>query len=391
MKFTKKIISVSLLGIIVASSLQINGSNIFANNTDISKNISNKSTNVEDFINSEKYESIKKIELDNSGNPKSSKNIDLARNIPTGLSNGIYTIDRGDGWVLRNDGGYIQNMIVPAGAKGIFSTSKEVEFENRIEVAASSSFGTDFVQMTIKAGYGASFINSQKQDIYKVIAAPNDKNIFVKVQSIYRKIEVINVKNGNIVDLATTFKPTGHTFSSIEFKDNEHVKQNKLYERFDRCILGESGYEIKQIRNEYAQYRSEVLNVRGTSNQSFTLDTVVQNKPYGIYFTVPESGKYNIRDMIYHYSFWSKVKGDGVPMTLYKTSQYNDKEIELVKAIWGGFFNSSYDLAKFEGDPLTVDLQSGQKYLLMFNENMDTFWPNIVDPITYRVNFDKIG
>lgn len=390
MNFFKKIFCISLLGIMTLLYFNTEGKNSFANIKDsknISSNIENRS--IEEILSMKESEPIKRINLDSNGNPISSTPLSEQES-RSGLADGLYTIDRGDGWVLGKDKGFLISLIVPKGASGILSTSKTIDSKHTISVSMSTGFDLGYIKMAIKSGYGYSFGENKTEFISKSISAPKDKNLFVKTQAVYRNIEVINVKNGEIIDSAKTFTPSGHSFSSIKFNDDENVIQAKLYENVDRCILGDPGYEIKNIRNQNASYHSKVLNVNNVDTGYYTLDTTKQGKPFGLYFNVPESRKYEIKDIVFMDTYWHKGKGHGTGMRLYKVNENNDNDIELIASVPANFKTTDFLENKFNGQGITIDLKVGEKYLLMLNEDMSVFWSyaNNAD-INYRVQFNK--
>jgi hypothetical protein len=384
MKFNKKIIAALLLGLITVSSIPIESFNTFAQTTDVNKSkIENNTNDIQDIISSGDYKSIKKINLDSSGKPISSEHINQ-KQAKSGLSDGLYTIDRGDGWVLGKDKGFIKSIIVPSGTIGILSTIKEIETTHTITKQTSTTFGPDFLKMTIKAGFGISIGEGKYEEIYKTISAPADKNIFAKVQETYRRFEIVRVKRGNIIDSAIMYQPTAHAFKSLEFKENERVNQSKLYEKFDNCILGDPGYDIKGVIDKTAAYHPSVVNVNNYDKDYFSTNPSPLGIPSGAYFTVPVNSKYEIRDTILFTTGGSTGNiGINAGMALYKVNSNNDNEVEFIKSIPSNFILHA-PIMQFKGDPLTVDLKAGEKYLLMSNEDRIRYWENPSNYPEYR-------
>lgn len=361
MKLAKKFIVMSLLGIIIVSNTNIGDVKTFAN--------TNNNLQVEDVLKDQESTIIKKIEVDSSNNPISSKEINL-NSRSTNLADGYYTLDYGDGWVKGRDAGVIGSIIVPAGTSGIFSKIHSEFFSNKITIQTSLSFTKSFVTATIKAGYGNKWTEGIESEIIKYIKAPQNKNLFAKVQSVFRRIDVIRVKNGNIVDRAETYKPVTHTFKSIEYSTGEKVDQSQLYEKETNCILGDSSYDINATIDASGKYEG-YAHIKDQNEDFWSTKYYDYNDTVGVYFTVPKDGKYELKEVLY-----PKVMGVipsppryvGVQRTLYKVDSDNDSKVSLISSTQSNIRACSQaDAKKFPGDGLVADLKAGEKYLIVFN------------------------
>ena len=192
-----------------------------------------------------------KVNLDSSGKPISTESVNLNKR-SISLSDGYYTLDYGDGWVLGRDAGVIGNMIVPAGVEAVFQKRGTQSFTTHIFLNATASFTKGFVTTTISSQFGRSWISGSPYELYKTVMAPQDKNLYLKVEFVYRKVNVIRVKNGEIVDEAETFKPSTVRFRKLEYTPGERVDQSALYERTTRCILGSSTEDISNVIDQNA-------------------------------------------------------------------------------------------------------------------------------------------
>lgn len=376
MKLTKKIIAIALLGGILVSNINIETMANLSENQKINSNLK-----VADGTGEVDPLSIKKIDLDSSGNPTSAENIDInssAKSISdentylesrsSSLPDGIYTLDYGDGWVKGRDASVIGTITIPAGTTGIFSKDYVATFSNSILVQTSISFTKDFVTATIKAGYGERWIEGTISEIYKTIPALEDKNLFTKVESVYARIDVIRVENGRIVDRAETFKPTAFAFKSLEFEDGENVNQSLLYSKDTHCILGDSGYDISSILDTNVNYEGYV-HFKDTTVDSWMTKYYNVNSAVGIYFTVPKDGQYEIKEVLYPYNVAETIYA-GVQKTLYKVDSVNPSKINRITITpYDELKTYSREQAeKYPGPGFSVELKAGEQYLIIFNE-----------------------
>lgn len=397
MKLSKKIIASLLLGIIIMSNINLESINAFSstkqtyNNSQIEENDTLKIKNI---LEDENLIGIKKINFDSKGNPISTENINLKQK-NLNLADGHYTLDYGDGWVKESDAGVIGSLIVPSGGQGRFSKNHTERFSNKVLVQTSLSFNVKFITSTIKAWYGHKWVESVTTKIDKIIEAPKDKNLFVKVQSVFRKVDVIRVKNGVIIDRAETYNPTSYTFKSLEFADGEKVIQSKLYERVSHSILGDSDYEINGVIDTDAKYESKVVNFSDKKEDFWNTKTYDLKDAVGIYFTVPKNGKYQIKELIRPTEHSDEVDIQrtyyGTQKKLYKVDSRNHSKVELM-----GYTNYNIGFVKtpvvfgdFPGDNLIADLKSNEMYLLVLNSDKEQIIP-YYDKFIYRVRLKQL-
>lgn len=391
MKISKKIISI--LGIIIVSNLPIGSftSTIDADNT-TSKIENNKSINeIEDILSLKEYDSMKKIELDSSGKPASSKDISN-QNTKSGLESledGLYVIDYKDGWIRGNDQGLIRTVVVPSGMQGGLQKIEYSEFVSTITKSQTSTFGPSFVKLSIQQAYGNGIGNAQSINVRQWITAPKGKDLFLKAQTVYRKYFTINIKNNKIIDSAASYQPSSYTLSSLEFDSGSKVNQKKLYEPTDRNILGDPSYDIKQVIEGTLDH-TETQHIPSTLPHRTRTNYYPQDKTVGLYFTVSSSGKYEMRDKMMPLSAASTQYGIGTSMTLYKVNKSDNSIMSKVASIPYNFKEYNY-IVDFIGNPLVADLDSNSKYLLVMNIGKNKPWSSHNNrDITYMLQFKKI-
>lgn len=397
MKFSKKIIVSSLLGIIIFSNMNIENMNTFVDAKEIYNNSEreqNGDLNLRNVLNDEKLVGIKKIIIDSDGNPSSFKNINMKQK-NLSLPDGNYTLDYGDGWVKGLDAGVIGSLIVPNGDQGTFFRNHTGRFSNKISFQTSLSFNAKFVTATIKAGYGHKWVENTTMKIDKTIQAPSNKNLFVKVQDVFRRVDVIKVRNGKIIDRAESYKPTSYTFKSLEFNDGEKVNQSKIYERVTHNILGDSGYDINGVIDTDAKYEDKVVNFLDKQEDFWNTKTYDLKDAVGIYFTVPKDGKYQIKELIRPDKYSNELDIQrtyyGTQKKLYKVdSVYNGKVNLIGSTNYNiGFVQTPIHFGDFPGDNLISDLKANETYLLMLNSDRDQNIP-YYNKFSYRVRLKRL-
>ena len=385
MKLLKKITVTSLLFTLLVSKIDFNAVNVFANNED-------NSVKIESILEENKPVNINKVNLDSSGKPISTESVNLNKR-SISLSDGYYTLDYGDGWVLGRDAGVIGTMIVPAGVEAVFQKRGTQSFISNISINATASFTKNFVTTTISAQYGHSWVTGNPYELFKIITAPKDKNLYVKVEYVYRKVDVIRVKNGEIVDRAETFKPSTARFKKLEYTTGERVDQSRLYQRTTECILGSSSEDISSVIDQNAHYEGYAHIKDG--EDYWSTKYYAAHDTVGIYFTVPKSGRYEFKEILFpktvgvlnNYIF------AGAQKTLYKVNDSNNSKISVIASIPANM--RAFDKSKihYPGDSaLTAYLNAGEKYLIVFNS--DHYEPDILKmygKYRYRMRVKCIG
>lgn len=361
MKLSKKLIITGILGTIVVCHPNIKFITSVANIQNINTNSTEK---LADIL-SEEVTMLKKVEFNASGNPISVENIHLDSRSIT-LPDGIYTLDFGDGWIKGRDAGVIGTMIVPSGTSGFFMREHTESFSNTISFSTSASFTKSFVTATIKVGYGHTWTNGVTTTIHKIIKSPENKNLFTKVHSVFRRIDVINVKNGVIIDRAETYKPSSYAFKSLEYSEGERVNQALLYEKVTNCILGDSSYDIQNVIDTTAIYEG-YAHVKDQQVDYWSTKYYEGNSTIGIYFTVPKDGKYEIKEMLLPESVYASAHV-GLQKQLYKVDSTNESKIELINETRSNLkMYHRKDATTYPGNSVVANLKAGEKYLIVFN------------------------
>ncbi len=349
-----------------------------------------------DALENKEYDSIKKVSNETySNNPSISKFSENEDNNIT-LSDGTYVIDRKDGWILGNDKGFIQSIIIPSGATGTISTSKTIKTSNAFSLVASVEFNFEFVSSALKAGYGYNAENSSTISINQSIKAPENKNLFVKAQTVHRRFDTINIKDNKIVDLASTYVPVSHTLTKLEFEPGEKVNQSKLFEKKTYNIFGDQEIDNKYITDKNVTYeKGNVIN----NNFKYEFDLLSgKSNTVGLYFDVQETGKYSIgSSFLIINEYWYDTRGyfgTGNDMTLYKISDKNEQIIEEV--ITSSKTESlkedikDTDVLNQSMPRLEAELKKGEKYLLVINKDkVKSKYHNDKSKFSYTVYFDK--
>lgn len=349
-----------------------------------------------DALENKEYDSIKKVSNETYSNNPSIATFSENEDNNISLSDGTYVIDRKDGWILGNDQGFIQSIIIPPGATGTISTSKTIKTSNSFSLVASVEFNFEFVSSALKAGYGYSAENASTISINQSIKAPEDKSLFVKAQTVHRRFDTINVKNNKIVDLASTYVPVSHTLTKLEFEPGEKVNQSKLFEKKTYNIFGDQEIDNKYITDKNVTYeKGNVIN----NNFKYEFDLLSgKSNTVGLYFDVQETGKYSIGSSFFVLNeYWYDTVGyfgTGNDMTLYKVSDKNEQVIEkVITSLKTDSLKEDITDTNVlnESMPrLEANLKKGEKYLLIINKDkVKSKYQNDNSKFSYTVYFDK--
>lgn len=387
----KKLIKTS---IILASSLILCFSLIVDNNVNakdsekIPKN--SKTISIDEIMNiieSNDYDSIKMIKLNDEEKIESVSDMKKSKS-DIQLEDGVYVIDRKSGWIKGKDVGVLKSIIIPSGAQGGLQSISYSEFSTQINNKITTSFGPEFIKYTLEVAFGSNVGKGKEITVKNFLTAPKDKNIFLKAQTVYRKYEVVRIKDGKVVDHGTAYQPEAYaTEEPIEFAPGTTVNQKKLYKSEDFNILGNPSYNIVEIIEDNIDVK---IDEYITPSSHFTTGFNPQEKSVGIYFTVSQDGKYEFRKKFLPYTSSQVRVGIGASVTLYKIRKSDNKILEVIDSKPYNFkeYNSFIDNI---GEPVVGNLKSNEKYLLAINESHRIYWNSNNQKVNYNIKVNKVN
>ncbi len=303
--------------------------NIFENKNNnqqfnvISQSLKNDSsvneTNFNDLILNGDYEEVIKIQTDESGNPISSEKLNtdnIKKKSFTPPNDGIFVINRGEGWISSEDKNKVTASIVPPGAVSTISRSAKTQEEYLMDFNASVSFTKNLVTAALKIGAGPIIGSSNTITVGGSNAINNTKYTYMKAYALNHKLEVIMVTNGKITDKATVFKGKGHWIVPILFDIKDGLNQKKYIVNDNTKVINyDDIFDGKQIVDPDTEIINDKMHIN-TSDYRYSTDSVQGNK-IAIPFTVNETGIYTIKNraISYHYPRLPFGAGLGKPYT----------------------------------------------------------------------------
>lgn len=363
------------------------------------------SENIEKMIRENDYDSVKKIEVDKDGKVKLIGEIDKKASVPepgpgpgpepglppseapgnSEFQNGTYVFDRGDSWIRGRDLGFLKSVIIPAGATGELQKVEYSEFISTVTTTTSVGFDSEFIKSAVTTSYGEG-VGQGKEITVKHSIAATDTNIFFKAQTVYRKYETVEFKNSKIVNHGTSYEPTSFTTEHLKFKEGTKVNQKELYQKEDKNILGDPGYDYKPVVIPKLDYTESLGQVDPAQTWPRKTEKFYHNQTAGLYFTVTRDGNYSIHDLIRPDPYSNvnvRFSAVDMGMRLFKVDS-NNKILSEV-GYKAPAVKTASKLTGFIGTPLKVNLVKGEKYLLVVNEEKKAYWDK---PISIFGEFD---
>lgn len=325
-----------------------------------------------DMILNNKYESVKKINVNEGKAIEIEKRNIEKNNLKATFNDGTYVFDCFDGWIKGRDSGFLKSIIIPSGTIGELKKTERVQIMNSISKSMTSGFGYGFINSAVTIGYNVNTGEAKQLTIKNSMTANEGKDIFFKAQTVFRKYEVVTFRNGQIIDHGTTYKPESYITENIKFEPGTNVNQNKLYCKEDYNILGDPLYNYKPIVIPKIDKSASA-----TINPAHTWPWNIEKLQYpnytiGAYFTVTTTGDYSIKDReILLNDFLSSV---GLSMRLFEVDNNNNLlyQVGYKAAAIQTYKQNNY--VGFIGEPLNVTLYRDKKYVLILNEEKTNIW-----------------
>ena len=217
------------------------------------------------------------------------------------LSDGLYVIDKGDGWIL-GEPSVVSSQILNPGDTGTFSQSLTKSKETSITTSYSAGFSNQFIQASVEYGFGVTIGEQNTIERSVSTTAGDNEYVYFKVYATYRKYNVIRVTHGSILDDGSIYKLTGIWLSKASAISLDKIDQGSMIETTERSILTFPTTEtIKEILDLAAATENLNLTVSLTTNPFgnlydwYSTNKYPWNKKVNLYLTVTDNNeKYRI-------------------------------------------------------------------------------------------------
>lgn len=269
-------------------------------------------------------------------------------NINSNLSDGLYVIDKGDGWIL-GESSVVSSQILNPNETGTFSQSLTKSKEVSINVNFSVGFTSEFIQSSVEYGFGITI--GEQNTIERSVsttAGPNEY-VYYKVYATYRKYQVIRISHGNVSDDGSIYKLTGVWLSKTSADSLSNINQGLLIETGERCILTLPPKDIEK----------EILDL-AAATENLNLTNALNSNPGGNFYSWSSANSYP----------WTKKVN--LHLTITSTGQkYRILASKIVDfTIYSNNFNNLIKLQESLGNGLNdhyidINLDAGQYVLVM--------------------------
>ncbi len=235
-----------------------------------------KSNYVNDSINPNLFEGSKEVLLIHEGTNSPVR----VQNTNEVLHDGVYVLDKGDGWIL-GESSFLSSQILNPGETGTFSQSVTKSREFSVNVSFSVGFTLDFVEASVEYGFGITI--GEESTIEKSVSttADSDEYVYYKVYATYRKYQVLRVAHGQLVDDGSIYKLTGIWLSKTSAPTREGINQASLLETGERCILTIPSSSVER----------EILDL-AAATESINLTDGLNLNPFGNLYSWTSNGSY---------------------------------------------------------------------------------------------------
>ena len=295
-------------------------------------------------------------------------------NNPKDIQDGLYVIDRGNGWVT----GKKEDILVQtAGSPGpvTITLDYEVEYQNKIIIESKASFGFNisFITAMLELTLEKSTTVKNTTVCYYSKSIPQDKTGFGLLYMHYNRHDIIKIKNKQVIDHAINYKTTGVHPIFVEYPTGSTINTKDYLYRSSQCL-----FNPKKDKIQLPDISS--IPIEDAKIVSFPL--VYNTKEYTdlseyvyVYFRPISSGTYKIST------------NDNNIFYLYLSDFNFRNQIELLGA---------YNLTSFKDGTIYIDLNSNNLYLMRIKTKIygtpgiTTLYSKATFKITRVTNSEKI-
>lgn len=324
------------------------------------------------------------------------------------VQDGFYSIDYGDNWLAPDDKGVIYTMIASENAKSRYTESVTATYTQTVRTTLSGKLTVGVLQAALSATYGHHWSESRTVRVESAITTPEANNTFTKIYSNNKRIDIIEIRNGQLVAQTSTFIPEGFTAVPTHYIPVLGLDQNENYSHDSRYVLGipytdGAGY-ISRADN-YVRFNAGSV---GHYQEAITNQVILdgRNGPYDflIEFQVPSTGVYDfgyyniVKPVIFaeqyygwygNYEIWenspssvdlgSKIYAKEFTKSIMKESdfvKYSDSQ--------GFDFKSGYNRGIAARE---LPLEAGKKYTFLIKGFIHSTWtqPGVLTKLTARL------
>ncbi|KEI84006.1 hemagglutinin [Clostridium botulinum] len=242
----------------------------------------------EQFLYKKILETTKNIPTNNIFNSKVSS---TQRVLP--YSNGLYVINKGDGYIRTNDKDLIGTLLIEAGSSGsIIQPRLRNTTRPLFTTSNDAKFSQQYTEERLKDAFNVQLFNTSTSLFKFVEEAPSNKNICIKAYNTYEKYELIDYQNGSIVNKAEYYLPSlGYCeVTNAPSPESEVVKTQVAEDGFIQ-----NGPEEEIVVGVIDPSENiQKINTAISDNYTYNIPGIVNNNPFYILFTVNTTGIYKI-------------------------------------------------------------------------------------------------
>ncbi|KOC56839.1 botulinum neurotoxin hemagglutinin HA70 subunit (plasmid) [Clostridium botulinum] len=207
--------------------------------------------------------------------------------------NGLYVINKGDGYMRTNDKDLIGTLLIETNTSGsIIQPRLRNTTRPLFNTSNPTLFSQEYTEARLNDAFNIQLFNTSTTLFKFVEEAPDNKNISMKAYNTYEKYELINYQNGNIADKAEYYLPSLGKCEVSDAPSPQAPVVETPVEQDGFIQTGPNENIIVGVINPSENI--EEISTPIPDDYTYNIPTSIQNNACYVLFTVNTTGVYKI-------------------------------------------------------------------------------------------------
>lgn len=315
--------------------------------------------------------------IDDATLAKESNNLNNNMNFNTSQTilpypNGLYVINKGDGYMRTNDKDLIGTLLIESNTSGSIIQPRLRNTTRPIfNTSNPTLFSQEYTEARLNDAFNIQLFNTSTALFKFVEEAPDNKNISMKAYNTYEKYELINYQNGNIGDKAEYYLPSLGKCEVSDAPSPQAPVVETPVEQDGFIQTGPNENIIVGVINPSENI--EEISTPIPDDYTYNIPTSIQNNGCYVLFKVNTTGVYKIT-----------TKNNLPPLIIYEAIGSSNRNMNL-----NNLSNDNIKAIKYITGLNRSDAKSYLVVSLFKDKNYYIRIPQIPSSTTNQINFKR--
>ncbi|WP_039240996.1 botulinum neurotoxin hemagglutinin HA70 subunit [Clostridium botulinum] len=286
--------------------------------------------------------------------------------------NGLYVINKGDGYMRTNDKDLIGTLLIETNTSGsIIQPRLRNTTRPLFNTSNPTLFSQEYTEARLNDAFNIQLFNTSTTLFKFVEEAPDNKNISMKAYNTYEKYELINYQDGNIADKAEYYLPS---LGKCEVSDAPSPQEPVVETPVDQDGFIQTGPNENIIVGVINPSENiEEISTPIPDDYTYNIPTSIQNNECYVLFKVNTTGVYKIT-----------TKNNLPPLIIYEAIGSSNRNMNL-----NNLSNDNIKAIKYITGLNRSDAKSYLVVSLFKDKNYYIRIPQIPSSTTNQINFKR--